>query len=268
MGEDRQDQIGSGEKISFAEVQEAKRYLYDAMTIGEKLLISGAEVSRVEDTISRICRAYGAERVDVFSITSSIVVTIHGAAFGTVTQTRRVLGMQYDMHRLEMLNQLSREICAHVLKTPELERRLQEIEGEKEYPFPIQVFAYGLISAAFSVLFGGSLLDAVASAFIGFLLKPAQRELKRMQINTLLSSFVCSVAGGLLAVLLVRLGLGQSVDKINIGNIMLLIPGVAMTNGIRDMFNGDMVSGLIRFFEALLIAVSLALGFVFITSRM
>ncbi len=51
--------------------EEAEQYLYCAMSIGEQLLISGAEVGRVEDTICRICKAYGAERVDVFSITSS-----------------------------------------------------------------------------------------------------------------------------------------------------------------------------------------------------
>ena len=43
--------------------EEAEQYLYYAMTIGEQLLISGAEVGRVEDTIRRICMAYGAERV-------------------------------------------------------------------------------------------------------------------------------------------------------------------------------------------------------------
>ena len=50
----------------------AEQYLFYAMTIGEMLLTSGAEVGRVEDTIRRICMAYGAKRVDVFSITSSI----------------------------------------------------------------------------------------------------------------------------------------------------------------------------------------------------
>lgn len=40
--------------------EEAEQYLYYAMTIGEHLLISGAEVGRVEDTIRRICMAYGA----------------------------------------------------------------------------------------------------------------------------------------------------------------------------------------------------------------
>ena len=39
--------------------REAEEYLYCAMSIGEQLLVSGAEVGRVEDTIRRICLAYG-----------------------------------------------------------------------------------------------------------------------------------------------------------------------------------------------------------------
>ena len=72
--------------------EEAEQYLFYAMTIGEMLLTSGAEVGRVEDTIRRICMAYGAKRVDVFSITSSIVTTMYGEEFGICTREFDSLG--------------------------------------------------------------------------------------------------------------------------------------------------------------------------------
>ena len=90
--------------------EEAQQYLSCAMSIGEQLLVSGAEVSRVEDTIRRICIAYGADKVDVFSITSCIIATMSGEDFGVCTQTRRVTGMFNDLHKLDELNQLSRSI--------------------------------------------------------------------------------------------------------------------------------------------------------------
>ena len=244
--------------------REAKRFLFDAMTIGEELLISGAEVSRVEDTISRICKAYGAERVDVLSITSSLVVTIMGNSFGVVTQTRRIKGMQYDLHRLELLNQLSRNICSNPLTTEEIEAELRRIEAETEYSFTSLILICAMVSASFSLFFGGTLRDAICSALIGMILKVTQTFLKRMEINALFNTFLCSVFGGVLAVLSVKAGFGQYLDKICIGDIMLLIPGLALTNSFRDMFSGDMISGLLRFSEALLIAVVLALGFVLV----
>ena len=66
-------------------------YLSLALDVGERILKSGGEVSRVEDTITRICKAYGMERVDVFTITGMIVATVKGESFGTITQTRRIL---------------------------------------------------------------------------------------------------------------------------------------------------------------------------------
>ena len=77
-------------------------YLYQILDIGQAMLQSGAEVSRVEDSIRRLCLAFGAERADVFTITSSIVVTIYASRFGAVTQTRRITGSAYDLHRLEI----------------------------------------------------------------------------------------------------------------------------------------------------------------------
>ena len=85
-----------------------QQLLTDALDVGEGLLTRGAEVGRVEDTITRILKSGGADRVDVFTITTSIVVTCR---FGdqTLTQTRRVREAVYNMTALTELNSLSRE---------------------------------------------------------------------------------------------------------------------------------------------------------------
>ena len=137
---------------------EAEQYLYYAMTIGEQLLCCGAEVGRVEDTIRRICLAYGASRADVFSITSSIVTTIYGEDFGICTQTRRVPGMANDLGRLDDLNQLSRFICEFRPKPEEIQRRLDVIRNKKGYSFRTQILIYAVISGSCSVFLAGILM--------------------------------------------------------------------------------------------------------------
>ena len=47
----------------------------------------------------------------------------------------------------------------------------------------------------------------------------------------------------------------------NVGVIMLLVPGVAFTNAVKDIFIGDTISGVMRLTEAVLWAAALALGF-------
>ena len=49
-------------------------------------------------------------------------------------------------------------------------------------------------------------------------------------------------------------------DKVIIGDIMLLIPGMMLTNSIGDILLGDVISGSIRLIEAVMLAASLALG--------
>ena len=232
-----------------------------AMEIGERLLICGAEVSRVEDTITRICRAYGARRVDVFTITSSIVVSAWGDGDIPFTQTRRVTGLATDLHALSELNDLSRRICADLPGCSLVSEELSRIDARPKYGFKWHLFIWCLVSAAFSVFFGGTWRDAVASAIIGVLLKLLQTGLGKLKVNSLLSTLICSVAGGIGAYFSVAANLADSVSSISIGNIMLLIPGIALTNSIRDMFSGDTISGLLRFTEALILSIFIAWGF-------
>ena len=97
-------------------IDRANDYLDCALDIGAEMLTRGAEIHRVEDSVRRICMAYGAEKVDVFSITYTIVVTMSSPEFGFRTQARRIKGFSYDLHRLDKLNALSRSICEKKLE--------------------------------------------------------------------------------------------------------------------------------------------------------
>lgn len=78
---------------------------------GEVILKSGGEINRVEDTMARMCRAYGFVRTDVFTITSSIVITVYTAGGEILTQTRRIRGYDMNLDRIHQMNQLAREVC-------------------------------------------------------------------------------------------------------------------------------------------------------------
>lgn len=82
-----------------------------ALDIGELMLISGAEIGRVEDSVKRIVSAYDIARADIFTITSNIVVTLTPGSGVPITQTRRILRYDTDLEKLHSLNNLSRYIC-------------------------------------------------------------------------------------------------------------------------------------------------------------
>lgn len=231
------------------------------LELGAQMLMAGAEISRVEDSVTRICSAYEMEKSDVFSITSCLIVTIHTKEGRILTQVRRILAYDTDLERLERCNRLSRDICEYHLSIEAIDERLEQIRSSKTYPEFIMCLAYVMISACFSVFFGGDCMDAVAAAVTGLVIRCMVKLNERVGMNRIIKNIICSAAGGLCAWTLTRMGLGHSIDKIIIGNIMLLVPGVALTNGVRDMIHGDIISGGLRLLEAVLISVALAVGF-------
>lgn len=238
-----------------------KELLSCALDIGEQMLVSGAEINRVEDSVSRICKAYDARRVDVFTITSSIVVTLQINNGNTLTQTRRISKYNIDIDKLDKLNNLSRYICAYKPDTAYICDEMEKINNRRPYNLLIQYMVYAMIAGSFTIFFGGDLSDAAVSAVIGMLLKLAITFVQKVDKNKVFVNILCSFVVGVLGVLLVRSGVGHSLEAILVGNIMLLIPGLALTNSIRDIISEDIIAGLLRLCEAILVAISISVGF-------
>ena len=125
----------SMEFINQANNRELTELVSAAMDLGEQLLISGGEVSRVEDTIRRLCIAYGAENVDVFTITSCVIVTADFGEKGSISQTRRVSGTKFNLSALEALNDLSRRACSSRMAPSALRKELNRIAQLPKYTY-------------------------------------------------------------------------------------------------------------------------------------
>ncbi len=238
-----------------------KRELTCIMDICEQMLVCGAEISRVEDCIRRLGHAFGAERVDAFIIISSMQVTLYDGERRAYNQGRRIINIGMDLERLHQLNDLSRRICAERMDVAAAEQEFQKICRCKRYPEAIKPFCYALISGAFTLFFGGHWAEAGCSFGIGLLLGGLVMLTERLRMNKLFSRLISSFFAISLAFLLCRLGILRSVDKTIIGNIMTLIPGVGLTNALRDLFAGDSTSGLLRTVEVILLALAIAGGY-------
>ena len=238
-----------------------KEYLFAAMAVGEAILEYGGEVSRVEDSIRRICLAYGFDRADVFCITSTIITTAWAAGREAFTQTCRITHITNDFDKLGQVNDLSRAICARGIPPEEVLERLEKIRSLGTASFPARMLIYALVPASFTVFFGGNTFDMLISGLIGMLLFCLNGRLKDARFNGLFTALLCSLAGGFLANIL-SLGIEEShAALISIGNVMVFIPGVKFTNSIRDLLTGDTITGLTCLAESLIMAAAVAIGF-------
>ncbi len=238
-----------------------QRLFQYAMDIGEQMLISGAEVYRVEDSINRMCYAFGAKRVDVFIITSSMVATVHTETGEVFTQTRRVTSSKVHMDRLHRLNQLCREICQNKISEDQIQNKIEEALHCKTYPLWLEFLSCALIAGAFTAFFGGNVAEDAVSFAVGALVWLMVFFTEKVIPKKIFSKFYASAIATALAFLAFRLGWIPNMDRVIIGNIMTLIPGIGLTNAIRDLFVGDSVTGLLRMVDAMLNALAIAAGY-------
>lgn len=243
------------------EIRDLRPFLDCAMEIGEQMLICGAEVHRVEDSIRRICYAVGAVRVDVFTITSSMLLTAKGPDGKLYTQTRRVISLETDFHKLDRLNRLSRRICSESMTAEQIREEIDAIGRIRHYPFWGECLAYLMIASSFAFFFGGVWQQAIAAGVIAVILRFVVALSDRLIQNAIFSKFLCSFVLTALTFGAVRLGLAPRADEIIIGCIMLLIPGIGFTNAMRDIFTGDSIAGVLRCLEAVLCALAIAGGY-------
>lgn len=231
-----------------------------AVSMGEELLKSGGEIYRVQDTVERIMEAYGIQDYNVFVVTNGIFATVHERSEDAGSMVRNVPLGDINLEKIAKINQLSREICQGHCSLKDANRRLEQckqISGGRDVAL---VFACGIESAGFCFLLGGHLFDSLFSFLLGvilqiFLLLGTKRNVSKFILNILGSALV--TAGSLL---LYRLGLHILSDRIIIGGIIVLMPCVALVTGIRDLFNGDYLSGGIRMMDALLTGICIAAG--------
>ena len=199
--------------------------------------------------------------MNVFVITSSIVITMEFSGEGARTQTRRIRESGgNDFTKLEQLNDLSRRFCNHPVPAAELKKEFDEININKAKQL-WKLMGSILGACSFAFFYGGSFPDAVAAGLGAVLIWGLQKYLRPVCMNEVTFQFVASFITGCAICLLTLLCPFLSMDKIMIGDIMLLIPGLMSTNAIRDVLIGDTLSGIIRLIAALLLAAALALGF-------
>lgn len=240
---------------------EAERVVEKSLDIGEAMIKTGAEITRVEDSIRRICKAYSGGIVDVFSIMSLIVVTLHTTEDRNITLSRRIYTYQTDLGKLEQLNALSRYICQNLPCIDEIDSRMQKIMEEKK-GFSIKIFlGYLLAVPSFALFFGGNMRDGMAALLVAAVFYVFECFFKGKSSNKVIYIFMSSFVVGVLTILSVKAGIGQHIDKIMIGNIMLLIPGINFMNSVKDMLSGDTISGLLKLLESIMLAVAIAAGY-------
>ena len=237
-----------------------KEILALAVEIGDALLRNGAEVYRVEDTVMHILEAYEIENYDVYVLSNGIFASANEDREDACSMIRHIPLGTTHLGRIAALNQLSREIEEGLHTPKEAKAWLLDIQRMPEKPKMHQVLASGVGSACFCFLFGGDVVDSMVAFLSGFVLYVYLLYLLRGRMSKIATNISGGALVTLIAVFLYQAGIGHHLDKVIIGSIIPLVPGVNFTNAIRDIADQDYIAGSVRMLDALLVTFCIALG--------
>lgn len=237
---------------------EAQQVMRVCLLAGKIMLMSGAETYRVEDTMSRIAAAAGISGSHSFVTPTAIIFSLDGAE---LTKLIRISERSTDLRKVDQVNSISRQISNRGITLEEAYGQLKKIETEEEaYPLSLQFVAAAISSGCFVIIFLGGWIDFLPACIAGGLGFLSTHSIHRFVKVRFFAEFVASLVIGITAYILVHAGIGRELDKIIIGSVMPLVPGLAITNALRDLMAGHLFSGVTKGAEAFLTSFAIGAG--------
>ena len=229
------------------------------MLAGTILLKSGSEIHRVEDTMIRIAHSQGIMDCNVLAMPAAIFFSLENT---NISRMKRVTSSSYNIEKVCDVNQVSRELVGGQIDLSTAFTKLKEI-GNQPLPYSkFQVTIAATLSAPFfSIMFGGNVYDAFGAAIatlFGFAFSLYVEKFIRIPFVT---AFAGAFVFGLIAQFWARYtGFPSTADLIIAGAVMPFVPGIALTNAVRDIMTNHINSGMSKMFESLLITLALGAG--------
>ncbi|MBE6689535.1 MAG: threonine/serine exporter family protein [Ruminococcaceae bacterium] len=223
----------------------------------------GGGANRAEDVYCRICSAFGEDDAQISAVSTnlSVALSVDGQSYSTVFRIKR---RGVNLSKLNSINDVSRALTSGTMTLAQAEEALRKIENSPANSDIVNVAASGFSSAFFSLLLGGGVWDFSLTFMIGalicYILSFFEKAGVYSFVNNLLGGLVDAGAAILVSLAVTPIGLETNLEAVIVGAMMPLLPGLAMTNAIRDTISGDYVSGTASVMEALSMAIALAAG--------
>lgn len=240
-----------------------KQTLDVAMALGKVLLKSGAETSRVEDTIERFCNKQHCYDVNVF-VTPTVIILGDEQPDG-YSCVSRIRTRSTNLRTISEINDFMYNLDKWPLDYEgTLDYFNNKLKETPPYDNTLLCLASGLASAGFSGMLGGNSHDFIAAFVTGLVAMLVLKLLGGYRPSAFWENALAGASIAAVAIMCCAVSVQCTMDKIIVGAVMPFVPGVAFTNGLRDYMAGDLVSGNSRVAEAVLFATSIAIGLAFV----
>ena len=226
----------------------------------------GTAAPRLEMAVSRMGERLGL-RIEVWSSPTAIILSAstldatNAAALAEVTQVMRLPPGDVDLARLCRVDRIADEVIAGTLDVEDGFRQLRALtEPRPRWWCPLSVAAFGIAAAMVAVLLHGAWVDQLAAGVIGIVIGQvtvSSAGHPRMAVaSEAIAALLATLIAGAIGAFIVPLALKTVV----ISGLIVLMPGLALTNAVREISTQHLVSGTARLAGALSSLLKLTFG--------
>jgi uncharacterized membrane protein YjjP (DUF1212 family) len=230
------------------------------LEIGALLMSSGASSNRVRLTIDRISQSFGLE-TEMLITNRALMLTVSDLEnHEFFSKVKRTSPHGVNFRLVSGISRMSWRVVDEKWDVDQIWKEMDRLKSLPHYPRLVILTLVALAGASFCRLFGGSWAEMILTFIATFAGLFVRQETLKKEFNPYLCVFFASFTASLIAGFGVKIGWGDSPENAFATSVLFLIPGVPLINSFTDLIDGNILNGIVRLVNSLLIAFCIALG--------
>ncbi|WP_027485717.1 threonine/serine exporter family protein [Rhodanobacter sp. OR87] len=260
--------MSAGDAISpqqFATTAPATRIAF-VLELARRLHQYGTSAPRLEMAIAGAAQRLGLS-ADVWSSPTAIIISFADLAQGEegVAQTTQVMRLapgEVNLERLCQADDIADRAIAGELGLREGFRRLRKLGRPDTRREKIgSIASYGLSAASIAALFlHSSWVDLVVAGVIGAVIGCITLLAASRPRLAVASDAICALVATTVAIVVSAFVVPLAIKSVVLASLIILVPGMSLTNAVREISSGHLVSGMARMGGAMSTLLKLTFG--------
>jgi len=230
------------------------------LRVGALLLSAGASTHRTRNTVSRISRAFG-YTTEMMITNRAITLSISDANNEHIFNTlKRIAGHGVNFKVVSGISRMSWSVVRENWPLEKIISELDRLASLPHYPRLLTLSLVALAGASFCRIFDGNLIEMLVTFLGTFAGLFVRQECTKKELNVLLCVFLAAFTSSMIVGLFRVLKISSSMEHAFTACVLFLIPGVPLINSFSDIIDGNVVNGVVRCINGMMIAFAIALG--------
>lgn len=231
------------------------------LEIGSLLMSSGASTGRIRVIINRISHALGYNPELMITHRAIILTLTDGEGDETsFSKIKRISPHGVNFTMVSGLSHLSWNISDKKWDVSKIEEEIARLKSIPHYPRPLILTSIGIADASFCYLFGGGWMEMFVSFIATVIGLFVRQEIMKRKFNPYIGVYMGASISAIIASASAYLPFEMDTHKAIATCVLYLIPGIPLINSITDLIDGNILNGVVRGTNCILISFAITLG--------